>query len=316
MFGKTVFGITLPALLLGMTACSTDAPQATKSAVDVKARQSGPEAEQAIATVGDKKLTYKQIEWLTRRRGGSPPSPRAIHRMAEYWIDIELLSEEAKKNKLQHGEKAQFVADFGVKEAYANAMVEYIRGTVEITEQDIQDYYEKNKLTSSQITEPPRLSFSHIRTKTLDAAQAALERVRQGEDINALAKELSVYHDSRRGGKVKDLIERAVKTGYGRAFLKALQEASEGELVGPIKTGNDFYEVAQLEGRREGRTKSLKEVKEQLRATLLRRFQNRNIEERLDVLKKKANAEIFVEHVLSRPPQPGPAQQPRPPGRP
>jgi peptidyl-prolyl cis-trans isomerase C len=314
MFGKTIFGITLLILLLGMMACSSDTPQATKPVADLKDQQASPQTEQVIARIGDKKLTSKQLEWISRRRGGPPPSPRAIHRMAEYWMDIELLSEEARKNKLQHSEKAKFMADFGVKEAYANAMVEHIRETVKVTEQDIQDYYEKNKDTSSQIKDPPRLSFSHIRTKTLESAQAALERIKQGEDINELAKELSVYHDSKRGGKVTNLIERAVKTGYGQAFLKALQAAFKGELVGPIKTSNDFYEVARLEGKQEGRIKSLEEVKEELKTTLLYRFQNRSIEERLDALKKKENAEIFAEQMLRQPPSP--MQQLRNPNRP
>jgi peptidyl-prolyl cis-trans isomerase C len=314
MFGKTIFGITLLILLLGMMACSSDTPQATKPVADLKDQQASPQTEQVIARIGDKKLTSKQLEWISRRRGGPPPSPRAIHRMAEYWMDIELLSEEARKNKLQHSEKAKFMADFGVKEAYANAMVEHIRETVKVTEQDIQDYYEKNKDTSSQIKDPPRLSFSHIRTKTLESAQAALERIKQGEDINELAKELSVYHDSKRGGKVTNLIERAVKTGYGQAFLKALQAAFKGELVGPIKTSNDFYEVARLEGKQEGRIKSLEEVKEELKTTLLYRFQNRSIEERLDALKKKENAEIFAEQMLRQPRSP--MQQLRNPNRP
>jgi parvulin-like peptidyl-prolyl isomerase len=316
MFGKTIFGITLLILLVGMMACSSDTPQATKPMSDLKDQPPSPQTEQVIARIGDKKLTSEQLEWISRRRGGPPPSPRATHRMAEYWMDIELLSEEARKNKLQHSEKAKFMADFGVKEAYANAMVEHIRETAKVTEQDIQDYYEKNKLTSSQIAEPPRLSFSHIRTKTLESAQVALERIKQGEDINELAKELSVYHDSKRGGKVTNLIERAVKTGYGRVFLKALQAASIGQLIGPIKTSNDFYEVAQLEGKQEGRIKPLEEVEEQLRTTLLYRIQNSSIEERLDALKKKENTEIFVEQMFRQPSPPSPAEQLRKPNRP
>jgi len=296
-----------------MTACSTDTPEAAKPVADLQDQQSGPETGQVIATLGDKKFTTEQLDWISRRRGGPPPSPKAIYRLAEYWMDIELLSKEAKKLGLQKSEKAKFVADFGIKEAHANAMVEYIRENTEVTDEDIQDYYEKNKLTSSQIKDPPRFSFSHIRTRTLESAQAALERIQQGEDINALAKELSVYHDSGRGGKVDNLIERAVKTGYGPEFLKVLQAAVEGELVGPIKTHNDFYEVARLEGKREAFIKPLEKVKEQLRKTLLYRFQNRDIEERLTALKEEVNAEILFNSAMSRRQPPAPEQQSKEP---
>ena len=206
------------------------------------------------------------------------------------------------------------MVDFGTKEAFANAMIEHIRENTGVTEEDILDYYEKNKATSSQIQDPPRYSFSHIRTKTLESAQAALERINQGEDINTLAQELSVYHDSRRGGKIENLIERAIETGYGPQFLTALQEASKGDVIGPIKVRNDFYEVARLEGKRPARIKPLEDVKEQLRKTLLNRFQSRNIEERLSALKKKANAEILFDSSLSRRLQQSPEQQPKEPG--
>jgi parvulin-like peptidyl-prolyl isomerase len=179
-------------------------------------------------------------------------------------------------------------------------MIDHIRENTEVTEEDILDYYEENKTTSSQIQDPPRYSFSHIRTKTIESAQAALERINQGEDINTLARELSVYHDSRRGGKIDNLIERAIKTGYGREFLTALQEASTGDVIGPIKIRNDFYEVARLEGKLPARIKPLEEVKEQLRKTLLNRFQSRNIEEHLSALKKRQNAEILLGSSPSR----------------
>ncbi len=307
MSGKAIFGITFLFLLLGISACSTDAPQAAEPAVDTSEQQSGPTG-QIIATVGDKKLTLEQLEWISRRRGGPSPSPRAIFRIAEYWIDVELLSQEAWKLELQTNDKAKFMADFGVKDAHANAMIDYIRENVEVTEQDILDYYEENKHISSQIKDPPKFGFSHIRTKTLEAAQAALERLKQGENINELAKELSIYYDSKRGGKVEGLIEKAVKTGYGAEFLKALQAASEGELVGPIKTSNDLYEVAQLHGKLEAQIKPLEDVKEKLRTTLLYRFQSQNIEEQLKALKEKANAEILYKPSMSQPRPPTPEQ--------
>jgi hypothetical protein len=300
MSGKAIFGITFLVLLLGISACSTDAPKATEPTVGTSEQQSEPMG-QVIATVGDKKLTLEQLEWISRRRGGPSPSPRTIYRIAEYWIDVELLSQEAWKLGLQKSDKAEFMADFGVKDAHANAMIDYIRDNTEVTEQDVLDYYEENKDISSQIKDPPKFSFSHIRTKTLEAAQAALERLKQGENINELAKELSVYYDSQRGGKVEGLIERAVKTGYGAEFLKALEAASEGELVGPIKTSNDFYEVAKLEGKLEARIKPLEYVKDKLRTTLTYRFQSQNIEEQLKALKEKTKTEILYSPSMNQP---------------
>jgi peptidyl-prolyl cis-trans isomerase C len=273
-----------------MTACSTNELQTEQPAI-----KPDSETGQVIAAIGDKKLNLEQLEWISQRRGGLPSSPRALHRLVEYWIDAELLSREAEKLGLQNKKSVQFTVDFAIKEAYSNAMIEHIRETTEVTEQDILDYYEENKTFSSLIKDPPRFSFTHIRTKTLDAAQDALERILQGEDINELARELSVYHDAQRGGTVENLIERAVKNGYGPEFLKALEAASAGQLLGPIKTKNDFYEVARLDGKRAARIRPLEEVKEQLRSNLLYRFQNRRIEEQLDALKEQTNAKNLYE---------------------
>ena len=298
MSGKTVFGISLFLLLLTMTACSPETQQAAKPHPDQASqpRQAGiSQTGQIIAVAGDKKLTYEQLDWISKRRGGIPSSPRALQRLIEYWIDIELLSQEARQLGLGNSDKAKFMADFGINEAYANALIDNIRESVKVTDRDIRNYYEETKSFSSQIKDPPRYSFSHIRTRTLEEAQDALQRIEQGENINKLAMELSVYHDAKTGGTVENLTERAVKTTYGQEFLKALQEAKAGDLIGPFKTRNDFYEVAKFQGRREERIKPLEEVKDKLRKILTYKNQNDAIQERVNALKEKTNAEILID---------------------
>jgi hypothetical protein len=124
---KTSFGISLCLLLLITTACSPEAQQSAKPTPAPAVQQSTSETGQVIAVIGDKKLTHKQLEWVSGRRGGIPQSPRALHRLIEYWIDIELLAEEAKRLGMGNSEKAKYMADFGVKEAYANELIDHIR---------------------------------------------------------------------------------------------------------------------------------------------------------------------------------------------
>jgi parvulin-like peptidyl-prolyl isomerase len=107
--------------------------------------------------------------------------------------------------------------------------------------------------------------------------------------------ELSVHHDAKKGGTVENLTEQAVKTTYGREFLQALQEATEGELIGPYKTRNDFYEVAKFHSKREERIKSFEEVKDKLRKLLIYRAQNEAIQEQVNALKEKTNVEILFD---------------------
>jgi parvulin-like peptidyl-prolyl isomerase len=165
---------------------------------------------------------------------------------------------------------------------------------VKITDEDVVAYYEKNKETDPRLTTRGDLSFSHIRTKTLEEAQAVLEKLNAGENINELAKKLSVGSDAVLGGAVKEQSYMQNKRLYGEEFLEKLKAAKEGEFVGPIMMAGrkGGYEVARKDGETKPTPLPFEDVKEQLKSRLERTGKQEAYRSLLDSLMKEATDKI------------------------
>jgi parvulin-like peptidyl-prolyl isomerase len=120
------------------------------------------------------------------------------------------------------------------------------------------------------LTTPGKLSFSHIRTETLEEAQTVLEKLKAGENINQLAKNSSTASDAILGGAVKEQDYNQVRRLYSEEFLEKLKAAKEGEFIGPMlvpgRKGN--YEVACKDGETKPTPLPFDEVKENLKSQL------------------------------------------------
>ena len=79
--------------------------------------------------------------------------------MAEWWIKTQLLAEEAVKRGIPEEPAAKLKAKLMVKQTYAEALNKYVQNAVQITEQQMRDYYEKNKETDQAINMPTKFSF-------------------------------------------------------------------------------------------------------------------------------------------------------------
>ena len=113
-------------------------------------------------------------------------------------INKELLYKEALKKgydkgdaftrKLEEFKKLSLVSELFEKEIMAKAKV---------SDQDIKDYYEKNK---GDFVIAKEIRASHILVKTEEEAQKVLARLKQGDKFEAVAKEVSVDTASAKNG--------------------------------------------------------------------------------------------------------------------
>ena len=173
-----------------------------------------------------------------------------------------------------------------------------MQNAVQISEEQMRDYYEENKESDRRINEPAKLSFTHVASKTLEESQAIFDRVKAGADIGALAKELSIDYDKRKNGAVKNSTETNVDKRFGGEFLNAILYASQGEIIGPIKATlgmgkGERYEVARFEGKVAGRIKSFDEVKDYIKTMLERAEKDKAVKDLLKSLEEKAGDKIF-----------------------
>jgi len=327
---KIVFTVSLCLLLLTIASCS--APEAAPSAetvvttevqvaeaveaeptvapeaetAETEPEQPTPETSEAIVTLGDKKLTMEQLNWMQPN-----VNDQQMVKIVDWWIENELIYEEAVRRGTDKEQKVKFLAELMSKRTITQELRTRVMDAVQINDQQISEYYEKNKETDPRLKQPGYLSFAHVKTRTLEQANAALERIKAGESVSALAKELSIHSDAKNGGIIKKHPYTRVQKVFGNEFFEALVAANEGQLIGPIKV-SDGYEIARQENKAEPRFLTLEEAKDRIRMRLLYEERNNSFRSLLDSLKQKAADKIVKSPRLiqaEKPPQREPGTQ-------
>lgn len=113
-------------------------------------------------------------------------------------------------------------------------------GSVEPTEEEVNDFYEENKATQFKI--PERRCIRHILFTEDEESEAedVKDQLEAGGDFEELAQEYSQDPGSReRGGD----LGCQPKGGFVPEFDDAAFEAQEGEIVGPIETDFGFHVI-------------------------------------------------------------------------
>ncbi|NIA17409.1 MAG: hypothetical protein GWO86_03575, partial [Planctomycetes bacterium] len=201
--------------------------------------------------------------------------------------------------KIDDDPKTEFLADMAFKKTVISELIDRTRNAVKVDDAAVSKYYQDNKETDPSLKTPLYLSFSHIQTATEAQAQAVRERIEKGENINALAKELSIAKDAKKGGKALKYQEKTVAGRFGDEFLQALLGASEGVIIGPVKNKKGNYEIARHEGKRKAKLKPFEKVKEQIRSKLNGELKRKAVNDLLESLRSRADAKIKKMSVLS-----------------
>ena len=198
-----------------------------------------------------------------------------------------------------------------------------------VTDQDIENYYNKNKKRFSQ---PERRDLLVVLTKTKAQADKAKKALEDGDKFAAVAKKYSVDNASKaQGGKLPDV----TKGSQEKAFEDAVFKAEKGKVEGPVKTQFGYY-VFQVTAIKKPSQQSLDQAKETIKNLLRSQRQQKALDGfikkfREDYKKKTACAKGYVvqecknapkqQNTASRAPagrapgRPGRAARRRPAGR-
>lgn len=140
---------------------------------------------------------------------------------------------------------------------------------VEVTDDEIQQYYTNNQ--TSYTESPNRIDPAHILVSTQEEADAVIERLNNGEDFAEVAKEVSTDSSADNGGDLGWIEYNS--TQYDQTFLYAAISLDKGEYTKtPISTQFGYHIIKCLD-KEEYPVKSLDEVKEEIRATVLEQNQ-------------------------------------------
>jgi foldase protein PrsA len=140
-----------------------------------------------------------------------------------------------------------------------------------VDDDEINDYYEKNK---QQFSQPERRDLQVVLTKTEDKANEALRRLKGGESFKEVVKDLSVDPASK---QQQGRLLGVAKGQQDPAFDAAIFAAKKDQLAGPVKTKGGFYvfEVTRITPASE---QSLEQSKESIRQLLLSQKQQQALD--------------------------------------
>jgi len=171
---------------------------------------------------------------------------------------------------------------------YRKMESEYIHASIDVTDEEIEKYYEKRK---DMFTEPMQIRASEILLRTEEEAEQILSQLRKGESFSKLVKKTI------RPG----FAETEGNLGYfgpsrNRAIYDAALNVKVDEYGGPVKV-QDNWAVFKVTGRKPMRKKELSEVRSQIKNRLTGSNKYQNLQQWLEDRKQKVEHFIDLELV-------------------
>lgn len=142
-----------------------------------------------------------------------------------------------------------------------NKLQRNITGDVEVTEEEMESYYENNK---SNFEVQEQVEASHILLEDKETAEEVLAKVEDGGDFNELAKEYSTGPSAEDGGKL-GFVSR--DQNIAEKFKEALFSLKVGNISPVVETQYGFH-IIKATDRKEAGVKSYEEVKDQIEQQL------------------------------------------------
>jgi peptidyl-prolyl cis-trans isomerase C len=166
---------------------------------------------------------------------------------------------------------------------------ERVTGEAEPSEEDIQNYYEKNK--EAQFTTPEQRCVRHIlfNKDQKEKAKDIKQQLENGGDFAKLAKENSQDPGSAENGGDLGCLGKGETVPE---FEQAAFGAEQGEIVGPVKT--EFgYHILKVTDVKSEQTRSLQEVESQIRSQLATEKQSEAFNKWIEEQKKERDVKYL-----------------------
>ena len=246
-----LYGVPRPALGSPQTQTSTPKPSQP------------PLGDRVVLSIGDQKMTADEVEKIVQ---ALPPDYRAFYsgqgkrRLAVYILRMKLLSSQAIKDKLDQQPDVAHAIDVARESILADAAQKRIAQDIKISDQELRDVYEKNKVQF----EEDRVAHILIRTRSApfksgdpsqpglpDAeARKKLEDIRKqilaGADFAQMAKRYSEDSATAAAGGDMGVLQRdkVVPT-----IIEAAHSLSAGQVSDLIATPSGL-EIIKVEQKR------------------------------------------------------------------
>ena len=249
----------------------------------VFALDTGTDTKTCIAVADTRRISAESFqEALIRLRASKDMknmlktlNPQGKEDILNEMIDDKLLAVDARKRKLDKDPKIQQAIQDAVDQVLAKALIQKEVSSLNLSEASLKNFYQDN---AAMFRLSDRIQARHIITRTQPEAQAALDRVKAGEDFKTVASEVNIDATKSKAGDL-GLVPRGIMV---KPFEDALFSLSEGETSGIVKTSFGFH-IILAEEIEKGQLRPFETVKEDIRQHMI----NTHIEQLRKNLREK-----------------------------
>jgi len=257
-------------------------------------------------------LPPDQLGEQKKRLLGQYRDPKTKQEFLRTWLAQEILYRQALDDGLgDKPETKQVLEDLTRGVLSQQLMNEKLASRINITETDVQTFYQANK---DKYVQPARARIAHIRVAEEDKTADLLTRLTDGEDFAALAREFSEDEATKAGGGAveQDIVKGTYVAGIGDANdINAAIFAAEAPAVlkQAFQTENG-WEIVKVNEKHPERQMGFEEVQQQVMQELLGRKRQ---EVQSDYIKEMMNRHNVIIHASAlAPAQPNASEAPSP----
>lgn len=179
-----------------------------------------------------------------------------------YVITREVLYQEAKKKGIDNNKEIVTKVEDFKRAMIINALLEEVlERKGEVSESDIQKYYEDNK---DRFSEPQEIKIRHIVVNSESVLKEVLAKLSGGENFEKLAAVYNVDQTRGDGGNLGYIRRGQLAPPFAQFEEAAFSLSKKGEISGVVKTPFGYH-LIQLIERRGTALKPFKKVKEEIR---------------------------------------------------
>jgi peptidyl-prolyl cis-trans isomerase C len=257
------------------------------------AKKEGEKKGPYLAKVGDTVITQTDFD---RELKGLPEFVQKMfedragkEKFLEELVKRELLYKEALKKGLDKDQEyVKKLEDFRKITLVGLLLQKEIEAKVKVSDQDVKDYYEKNKERFAPVIQ---IRASHILVKTEEEAKKIEERLKKGEDFATIAKKSSIDTVTAKNGGDLGYFSKGQMVPE---FESAAMRLKKGEISEPVKT-KFGYHIIKVTDKKLGQVMEFEKMKNIISQNLMAEKQKEVFDSYIDGLKKSYMVEINKE---------------------
>lgn len=240
-----------------------------------------PISADVVARIGGQQVPYARFEEFLRKQvgeGAGALDSRVLSRLLDQFLDAELLT------RLAAGEKRPAAAD-GERAALDSLLAE---AEVPVEQVEAEQYYRTHE---NELALPERLRLHHILVSSEADVRRIAQRLADGEDFAALARELSLDPSAPAGGDQGEIALDDLP-----AFAQAVTRLGPGEVSDPIRA-SDGWHLFRLDERLPARRRTFDEVAPEITDRLRRQRGDALLAQRLAEAADKYNVVVYAQNL-------------------